>query len=329
MRALRQNNFGAPADVVELVEGADPEPGPGQVLLRVEAAAMHLADVKFVSGDKGFRFLGVPRWMGEEGVARIEALARDVHHWQVGDRVFVPRGTGAFRDCACVAAADLMRAPEGDPDQLALTMINGLTAFLLLEDYSRAKPGEWIILNGANSSCGRYIIALARMKGVRTVSLVRRGELVEELLSLGSDRVLVDCADPDDMAAQVDKATGGAPVVTGIDCVAGPATVTIARCVAQGGRVINYGFMSGEPCHMAFHDLFLREVTLEGMNLRHGYSPQEIDKIYQQLAGLIASGELRAAIAATYTLDEFFDAYEHQQRTGAERQGKIIIRPND
>jgi NADPH:quinone reductase-like Zn-dependent oxidoreductase len=325
---MRQNDFGEAADVVELVESADPEPGPGEIRLRVEAAAMHLADVKFVSGESGFRFLGVPRWMGEEGVARIECLGDGVDDWAIGDRVFVPRGTGAFRDCACVNAAELMAAPEGDADQLALTMVNGLTAFLLLEDYARAKPGEWIIQNGANSSCGRYLIALARMKGVRTVSLVRRAELIDDLLALGADAVLVDSGDPDDMAEQVGLATAGAPVVAGIDCVAGAATVTVARCLAPGGRVINYGFMTGEACHMAFQDLFLREVTLQGMNMKHGYSPQELAGIYQRLAGLIASGELKAAIAGTYTLDEFLAAYAHQQQTGTARKGKIIIRPN-
>ncbi len=329
MRAMRQNEFGLAADVVELVESPDPKPAEGEVLIRIEAAAMHLADVKFVSGAYGFRFFGVPRWMGEEGVARIESIGGGVENWQVGDRVFVPRGIGAFRDCACVAATDLMRAPEGDADQLALTMVNGLTAFLLLEDYTRAQPGEWIIQNGANSSCGRYLVALARMKGVKTVSIVRRPELIEELRPLGADVILVDSGDPDDMAQQVSEATGGAPVVAGIDCVAGPATVTVARCVAQSGRVINYGFMTGEPCQMAFHDLFLREVTLEGMNMKHGYSPEELSGIYQRLADLIASGDLRAAIAGTYSLDRFLDAYAHQQQTGVDRQGKIIIRPND
>ncbi|MEM9529451.1 MAG: zinc-dependent alcohol dehydrogenase family protein [Pseudomonadota bacterium] len=328
MRALRQNAFGAAADVVELVETADPMPGPGEALLRVEAAAMHLADVKFVSGEAGFRFFGVPRWMGEEGVARIETLGPDVEGLTVGERVFVPRGVGAFRDCGCVPAADLMKAPEGDAEQLALTMVNGLTAFLLLNDYARAKPGEWIIQNGANSSCGRYLVALARRKGVRTVSLVRRAELIDELRPLGADVVLVDSGDPDAMAEQVGRATDGAPVVAGIDCVAGAATVTIARSLAPGGRVINYGFMTGEACHMAFHDLFLREVTLEGMNMRHGYSPGALTQIYQQLADLIASGDLKAAIAGTYSLDNFLEAYAHQQRTGKDRKGKIIIRPN-
>jgi len=328
MRAMRQNGFGEAADVVELVEAPDPAPGPGELRLRVEAAAMHLADVKFVSGESGFRFLGVPRWMGEEGVARVEALGEGVDGWQVGDRVFVPRGTGAFRDCGCVDASGLMAAPEGDADQLALTMVNGLTAFLLLEDHARPEPGEWILQNGANSSCGRYLVALAKKKGVHTVSLVRRPELVDELRALGADVVLVDSGDPDDMAEQVSRATGGAPVVAGIDCVAGVATVTVARCVAKGGRVINYGFMTGEACHMAFQDLFLREITLQGMNMLHGYSPEELSAIYQRLAGLIASGELRAAIAGTYTLDEFLDAYRHQQQTGSARKGKIIIRPN-
>ena len=328
MKALRQIDFGDPATVVRLVEEPDPRPGPGEVLIRVEAAAMHLADVKFIHGDPGFRFFGVPRWMGEEGVAHVEVLGSDVTGWQVGDRVFVPRGTGAFRDCGCVKAADLIAAPDGDADQLALTMINGLTAFLLLEDYSRAQPGEWIIQNGANSSCGRFLIALARMKAVRTVSLVRRPELCDELQALGADVVLVDTGDPDDMQQQVKAATDGASILAGIDCVAGPATKVIARCLAAGGRVINYGFMTGQDCHMAFQDMFLHEISLEGMNMKSDRSPQEIAVIYERLAGLIAGGELQARIAATYPLEQAQEAIAHQQRTGIQRQGKIIMRPN-
>ncbi|MDJ0927174.1 MAG: zinc-dependent alcohol dehydrogenase family protein [Gammaproteobacteria bacterium] len=328
MRALRQTDFGDPTKVVQLVEAPDPSPQPDEVLIRVEAAAMHLADVKFIHGDPGFRFFGVPRWMGEEGVARVEALGPEVTVWQIGDRVFVPRGTGAFRDCGCVKAADLIAAPDGDADQLALAMINGLTAFLLLEDYARAQRGEWMIQNGANSSCGRFLIALARMKGVHTVSLVRRPELIDELQALGADVVLVDTGDPDDMQRQVAAATDDAAILAGIDCVAGPATRVIARCLAPAGRVINYGFMTGLDCHMAFQDMFLRKISLEGMNLKNDRSPDEMATVYERLAGLIGRGELRAKIAAAYTLEQAQEAIAHQQRTGIARQGKIIIRPN-
>lgn len=328
MRALRQTDFGDPIDVVELVELPDPSPAVGEVLIRVESAAMHLADIKFVRGDDGFRFFGAPRWMGEEGVARIEALGEGVTDWKIGDRVFVPRGVGAFRDCACVPVVDLMPAPEGDADQLALTIINGLTAYLLLEDYARAQPGQWIIQNGANSSCGRFLIALAKMKGVKTISLVRRDALFAELLDQGTDVVLVDDGDPDAMRVKVAEATGGELPVVGIDCVAGPATRVIARCLADGGRVINYGFMTGQDCHMAFQDMFLRKISLEGMNMSHRYSAQELQEIYQRLAGLIADGNLKAAIAGTYSLEQAQAALAHQQKTGLERPGKIIIRPN-
>jgi trans-2-enoyl-CoA reductase len=328
LRALRQTAFGKPSDVVELVELPDPSPGPGEVLIRVESAAMHLADIKFISGEEGFGFLGVPRWMGEEGVARIEALGDGVGQWSLGQRVFVPRGIGAFRDCACVPAEDLTPAPEGDADQLALTMVNGLTAYLLLENYLRAEPEEWVIQNGGNSSCGRFLVALARMKGVHTVSLVRREALFAELKAAGADVVLVDNGDPDDMQRRVSEATGGAQIKAGLDCVSGPATRVIARCLAKGGRVINYGFMTGQPCHMEFQDLFLREITLQGMNMMHGYSQEELAGIYARLANLIAQGDLKAAIAGTYTLDQAQEALAHQQQTGIARKGKIIIRPN-
>ena len=167
------------------------------------------------------------------------------------------------------------------------------------------------------------------MKGVHTVSLVRRPELIDELQTLGANVVLVDTGDPDDMQRQVASAADGASIMVGIDCVAGPATRVIARCLAPGGRVINYGFMTGQDCHMAFQDMFLRDISLEGMNLKNDRSPQEMTVVYERLAGLIARGDLRARIAATYTLEQAQEAIAHQQRTGVARQGKIIIHPNN
>ncbi|MBM3515045.1 MAG: zinc-dependent alcohol dehydrogenase family protein [Alphaproteobacteria bacterium] len=328
IKGVRQVAHGDHVKVVEVVDIPAPVPAANEVVIEMEAAAMHLADVKYVHGDEGFTFAEWPRWMGTEGVGRITAVGSGVKEWKAGDRVFPPQGSGTYRQQLAVPADRVLAAPEGDADQLALTMINGLTAFLLLEDHVEAKPGEWIIQNGGNSSVARYLAVLAKRKGVKTIGIVRRENLIAELKAGGADEILVDTGNPNEMAEKVKAVTGGALVKSGIDCVAGPATTTIARCVEDGGKVINYGFMTGLPCHMAFIDLWRRRVRLTGMSLRNPRSREEVQGVLTFLAGLIGEGTLKAAIAATYPLARIHDALAHQQQTGSDRPGKIIIHPN-
>ena len=327
MRALQQSAYGPPTEVVSLVDVAPPQPGPADMVVAVEAAPVHLADLKLINGDPGFRWYEMPRWPGHEGIGRVVNCGSDVNRFAAGDRVFLPVGCGTFREQVCVPAGDCIPAPEGDASQLCLMTLNARTALILLDEYG-VKPGDWLLQNGANSSCGRFLIVLAKDKGVRTVNIVRRESLIEDLESLGADAVLVDPGDPDELALQVAAATGDAPIHVGIDCVAGAATVRIARCLAPGGTVVNYGFMTGEHCQMAFQDMFLRSVKLVGMNMSVQRTPEKLAEEYARLAGMIAAGTLRARIAATYTLDAAQTAFAHEAETGEQRNGKIILLPN-
>ena len=328
MRALKQTAYGRPADVINLIEVPEPEAGPEDVVVRVEAAPVHLADLKLINGDPGFRWYEMPRWPGHEGVGRIARVGTAVTRFATGDRVFLPVGCGTFRQQVAVPAADCIAAPEGDADQLCLMTLNARTALILREEYG-VQPGEWLLQNGANSSCGRFLIVLAREKGVKTVNVVRRETLVADLQELGADAVVVDPGDADDLATRVDAATDGVPIHVGIDCVASTATVAIARCLAPGGTVVNYGFMTGENCQMAFQDMFLRSIKLVGMNMSVERTAVQLQEEYARLADMIATGTLRARIAATYTLEQAQEAFAHEAKTGEQRNGKIILRPND
>ena len=328
MKALQQSGYGDPKKVVQLIDVDEPKPESGEVIIEVEAAPLHLADLKFIWGEDGFRWFTFPRCPGHEGIGHVVARAADVTNIDVGDRVLAPMGAGTFRQRLASPAASVTPAPDGDADQLALTCVNGLTAYIMLEDYAQAGPGEWILQNGANSSCGRYMIALAKRKGVKTVNLVRRPELIAELEAIGADKVLVDTGDPDETAERVKEATDGAEIQWGIDCVSSTGTVTIARCLGRQGTVINYGYMTGKNCEMAFQDLFLNKIRLVGLNLETNRSPSQLAAIYKELSSLIADGAMSARIAASYTLDQAQDAFAHQARTGTERTGKIIFHPN-
>ena len=328
MKALQQSAYGPPSEVVSLIETEALTPGPVDILVEMEAAAMHLADLKFINGDPGFRWFDMPRWPGHEGLGRVIAKGDQADGFEIGDRAFLPTGSGTFRQKVTAAAAACTPAPEGDAVQLALTSLNAMTAFILVEDIAAPAEGEWIVQNGANSSCGRFATALAKMRGAKTVNIVRRPELVDELKAEGADAVVVETGDPDATAALVKEATDGANIRFGFDCVASTGTVTIARCLGDSGTVVNYGFMTGKNSEMAFQDLFGKNISLEGMNMRTDRSVWERKEVLEKLAKMTADGLLKAKIAATFTLDQAQEAFALQAKTGADRQGKIVMLPN-
>lgn len=331
MRVLQQVDHGDPAEVVKLVEAPNPEPAPDEIVIAIEASGVHLADIKRFTGESGFTTYDLPSQPGYEGVGRVTAVGSDVTTFKVGDRAFPWWGAGTFAEKVCVKAETALPAPEGDAEQLALMMVNGMTSVCLLEDFADLKEGDWILQNGANSSCGRYLIVLAKERGIKTCNIVRRESLIDELNDIGADACVVDPGDADELATLVKQETGGAEIMLGFDLVAGDATTRVARCLAKGGKVVNYGFISGEPCVLPFHDLFFNNITLTGMSTGRGLakrSHDEIRRVYDMLATKIGSGELKAAIAGAYPLDRYADAFAHAVRTGDDRKGKVILLPN-
>ena len=219
-----------------------------------------------------------------------------------------------------------MPAPAGDAVQLSLLTVNGPTAEVLLEDFANLKRGDWLIQNAANSSCGRYLVRLARLKGVRTVNVVRRAEMIDEIRELGGDVVLVD---GEDLADRVAAAVGGAPVRLGIDAVAGAATQRIAECLAPGSTVASYGSMTGERCELDFYLMFRHDIRLVGLSFVRQFAlrrtPDQVRQMYARLADLMSRGELVAKIAGVYPLERILEACERAGRTGADRDGKVVI----
>ena len=327
-RRLRQIEHGDPAEVLFVEELPDPNPAANEVVLRMEAAALHIADLYHTAGRHGF-VSPVPRTPGFEGVGRIVAVGSNVQEWRTDDRVFAPLGSGTCAELLVAPAAGLIRCPEGDREQLALMMVNGATAVALVEDFVALGSGEWLLQNAANSNCGRYIISLAGRKGIKTCNVVRREELLADLESLGGDLVMLD---GDELPARVAAATAGADIRLALDAVAGAATGRLAQCLADGGKVVNYGAVTREPCQISFYTLFRKDICLVGMSMSKQMQRRELGArraMYEDLADLIAAGKLKAAIAGRFALDEYRAAFAQAAQTGAARPGKVIVLPND
>ena len=182
-----------------------------------------------------------------------------------------------------------------------------------------------MIQNVANSAVGRHLIVHAKAKGVRTLNVVRRDDVTNELTALGADIVLKDGPD---LPQRAQQAVGGAPIRLGIDAVSGDACKRIADCVANGGVVVTYGSMSGADPVISRAALG-RGVTVKSFTLGDGLakrSREQVRAIYADLGNKLRDGVLKAPIDATYPIEEIKQALAHAQRGG--RDGKVLVLPN-
>src|SRR5580700_11245818 len=196
MRTVQLTAFGNPVDGLEYVDIPEPDaPGPNQVLIGVEFSPINPNDLMVAQGIYAIR-PALPAVIGNEGVGRVLAAGLGVENVKVGDRVVVPLSSFAWRERMVTSADGLFALPPAaDPQQLAMLGINPPTASLLLSDFVDLKSGDWVVQNAANSGVGRWVIAMAKARGLRTVNIVRRPELVDELEAIGGDVVVVDSPD--------------------------------------------------------------------------------------------------------------------------------------
>lgn len=316
MYALQLSAFGEPSEVIELVNLPDPEPPKAnEVLIGMEYAPVNSVDLLIARGWYGMP-PSFPIGAGREGVGRVVAVGEDVHHLIVGDRVLVPHPSPALRELIVVPAADLFPLPpHADPQQLAMASINPSTAALLLSEFVALSPGDWVIQNAGNSGVGRAVIAFAKERGLRTVSLVRRQALLDELIAAGSDVVLLDGAE---VSQQVAEATGNANIVLGLESVGGEAAHSVTGSVAPGGTVVVYSSITGQPTFVNAMDTVFRNVTIRGLwidNPAVHASPQFRQAI-KTAVRLIAEGKLHVPVAATYALSEGKKAFARVQSGG-------------
>lgn len=323
MHALRFHACGKPAEVLRLEELPPAELLDGEVRLRILAAPLNPADLNFVEGTYGVK-PELPAVPGIEGCGEVvESRSPD---FKPGDRGILLRRAGTWADEVRLPAEHLFKLPPGiDPLQAAMLKVNPATAWRLLTGFGTPPPGSWIVQNAANSAVGRCVIVLAKTLGIRTMNLVRRAELRDELLALGGDEVVAD----DDSGIESAKTVFGNhwPSLA-FNCVGGESALRLMNLLGLGGIHITYGAMSRRPLTVPNGQLIFKDLQFRGLWVTKWIESaprEELDAVYAKLAGLMGSGALSLPVAATYPLRDFKAALEHV--AGSSRNGKILFVP--
>ncbi len=326
MKIIEFAEFGTAHEVARCRDVPDPgPPGDDEVVVEVEAFPINPVDILTIEGRYAVR-PPLPATPGSEGVGRVAERGAGVSGVTPGDRVLLMGRANWVQRRKCTESEVLRLPPGGEALQLAMLKINPATAHCLLRNYVALAPGDWLIQNAANSGVGNNLVRLARAEGVRTVGVVRRAGIGEPLEAAGADVVLVD---GDDLAGRVRAATDGAEIRLAIDAVAGEACGRLARCLAEGGTVVNYGLLSGHPCTVDPFDIVFRGITLTGFWLVKALGAMTTDErvaLYADLGRRVIAGDLRVDVEATYAIDDIGAALEHAAR--GERAGKVLVTPN-
>jgi trans-2-enoyl-CoA reductase len=323
INAAVYETHGNPADVLRLETRPWPMPAGDEAVVKMCAAPINPADLNQIEGKYPVR-PELPATPGFEGVGIVVQLGVEVTGLTKGALVILPHNVGTWRDAVAVKANELVVVPDGiEPVQAAMLKINPLTAWRLLRDYVDLQRGDWLIQNAANSAAGRDVIQIAQELGYRTVNVVRRGEMIDELRAEGGDVVLVD---GDSLRDQVKNATGGASIHLGLNSVGGDSALRIANCLAPGGTLVSFGAMSLQPLKIPTGLLIFKDLRFRGIWINKWYdnaTPSERIETFRPIFEMAQRGLLKTKVERAYPLSEIKTAVAHAAQ--GKRSGKIIF----
>jgi len=318
-RAVRYHSTGEPSQVVQVDEVPGVAPGPGEVCVRMLWAPVNPADLNMLEGKYG-EARPLPDVPGNEGCGRVVAAGEGVNGAWVGRLVLVDRE--AWREEGNWAVADLVPVPAGLEARAACVLrVNPPTAWRLLHDFADLRAGDWIVQNAATSGVGRAVIEIARSKGWRTLNVVRRPEVADELRALGAGAVVVDGPDMADHAAE--RLAGAKPKL-GLNAVGGASATRVAGLLAPGGSLVTYGAMSKEALKIPNGFLIFRDLAFRGFWLTRWLQRapmDERDAMFGEIFRLAAAGCFAPRVAAEFPLAEAPAAVARAMEGG----GKVLL----
>jgi NADPH:quinone reductase-like Zn-dependent oxidoreductase len=327
MRSIIFSTFGEPAEVLTVRDLPVPDPGAGEVRVRMLAAPVNPSDLLTVRGQYA-RLPKLPATPGFEGVGIVDSAGPGLlGKFLIGKRVAaLSSRTGSWAEFAIVAAKQAIPLSKNLPlEQAAMFFVNPATAYVLTRKILAVPAGEWLLQTAAGSALGRMIIRLGRRFGFKTINVVRRSEQVAELKALGGDVVIAETGSG--LREQVRSVTKGRGVRYAIDAVGGATGAAAAGCLAPGGRLVLYGTLSGEPLSLSPRDLIATSASIEGFWLGDWMARQNLIgklKLVRTITGLMLEGVLVSEVGQNFPLESIAEAVRNAEKVG--RGGKVLVK---
>lgn len=320
MIAARLTGFGKATEVLRVEKISFPEMRDDEFLVEMLAAPVNPADLNVIEGKYG-ELPELPAIIGNEGVGRVAALGAAVSGFAVGDLV-LPMARASWTSHLTVRATLAVKLPAGlDVFQAAMLAVNPPSALGMLEDFVPLQPGDWVVQNAANSAVGRCVIQIARARGFRTLNVVRRPELIDELTALGADAVVLE---GEDLREAAPKICGGRLPRLALNAVGGVSALNLANALADEGSLVTYGAMGRQPLKIPNGLVIFRGLKFEGFWLRRwARDEMRARQALSDLAELSLGGGLKMAVHRVFGLSEVHAAVEEAGRE--QRSGKVLL----
>ena len=324
MRAVVITHPGEP-EVLQVQDVPDPQPQPGEVLIRVAAAGINRADLLQRQGHYAPP-PGAPPYLGMECSGTIAELGDGVAGWSVGDEVCALMSGGAYAELVALPATQLMPVPSNiDLVDAAALPEATCTVWSMLFNAGRLQPGESALIHGGTSGIGTFAIQLAHVRGSRVFTTAGTPRKVAFCKELGAD-VAINYRD-EDFVERIAEETGGDGVDVILDNMGAVYLPRNVRALGVGGRLVVLGLQGGRKGELDLGMLLAKRATVHAAALRSRSVAQKSEIVAETQHAvwpLIESGAVRPIIDRVLTLDDAAEA--HRLVESSEHIGKVLLR---
>jgi NADPH2:quinone reductase len=322
MKAIRMHATGG-TEVLRVEDVPVPAPGPGQVVIRVEAAGVNFADVY---QRKGLYPTPLPFTLGREAAGVVQRAGEGVSTCRVGDRVVSENVTGGYAEYAAAAADRVVPIPDGVGSKAAAAVIlQGITAHYLATSTYPLRSGDTCLVHAAAGGVGLLLCQIARRLGARVIGTVSTEEKAGLAREAGAHEVIL--YNDEDFQEATRRITGGAGVQVVYDSVGRTTFLKGLDCLVPRGMMVLYGQSSGPVAPLDPQilnrkgSLFLTRPTIAHYLLTRA----ELMRRSEDLFGWIGDGSLSVRIGREFPLDRAADA--HAELEGRRTTGKVLLIP--
>lgn len=322
MRAVVCTELG-PVENLSLGEFPDPVPGPGELVIDVQAAALNFPDTLVIEGKYQFQ-PDLPFVPGGEAAGVVSAVGEGVDRFQIGDQVVALGVSGAFAERWKVEAFNAMPKPqELTPVEAAAFGLTYGTSYYALKQRADLQPGETLLVLGAAGGVGSSAVEIGKAMGARVIAAASTGEKLAFASDMGADELINYSTE--DLRTRIKELTGGAGVDVVYDPVGGDLSEPALRSTAWNGRFLVIGFAAGSIPEIPLNLMLLKGVSVVGVfwGSWSGRDPAASMQNFGELFAMVGQGALHPRVTDVYPLEQYEDAFN--ALTGRRATGKVVL----